>query len=219
MVNLVRSNGFPDTHIYLYPYDEVRGADIHDFKIFAEWAKKTIAGINFYATLTNKEAIDSLSPLVAIAQIPGDLDLFQQLPPHKSEIWIYSGSAPARSLSSYGFYRLMAWKAFANDIKGIGFWNYADEGNAKQLNLISDPLINVSSSYSVIYDSPGKEIISSRRWEAFRLGIEDYSILNAYAKRFGIVKAKTLAQQVLNNSQNTSEADIIRDEMIKALQL
>ena len=111
----------------------------------------------------------------------------------------------------------MAWRAFANDFKGIGFWNYADEGRGKTLNLISDPFINPASSFSVIYDGPGKEIISSRRWEAFRLGIEDYAIIAAYSKKFGNAKAKEMAKQVIENPEEIDKADQIRNEMITEL--
>ena len=111
----------------------------------------------------------------------------------------------------------MAWGAFVNDYTGIGFWNYADEKSDKQLNLISDPLLNSSRSYSVIYDGWGKKIISSRRWEAFRLGIEDYGLLDLYGRKLGIDKAKTLAKRVLDDPKDLNKADSIRTEMIKAL--
>jgi hypothetical protein len=108
----------------------------------------------------------------------------------------------------------MSWEAFANGYTGIGFWNYADEGANKKLNLITDPLISPKSSYSVIYDGPGKKIISSRRWEAFKLGIEDYSVLQSYANKYGGKKAKELARQVLNAPENLNLADSIRDNMV-----
>lgn len=217
LVELVRKNGFPNTQIYLYPYDEIRSVDIQDFRNLITWSKKAIPGIKYYATLTSKAAIDSVLGLVDIAQIPADLILFRQLPPHSCEIWIYGGSSPSRSLSPYGFYRLIGWKAFVNDIKGVGFWDYADEGNSKQLNRVSDAMINLSASYSVIYDGPGKEIISSRRWEAFRLGIEDYAILKMYARKSGIEKAKYLASLVLSTPFDYNKADSIRNIMLHVL--
>lgn len=114
-----------------------------------------------------------------IAQVlPSNYGL--KIPPlHNCEVWIYSGITPSRDLSPYGYYRLMAWDAFVNDYKGIGFWTYADERNGNKLNLISDLLPNLTGSYAVIYNNSDGSIISTRRWEAFRLGIEDYSILQA----------------------------------------
>jgi hypothetical protein len=70
---------------------------------------------------------------------------------------------------------------------------------------------------SVIYDGKGQEILSSRRWEAFNLGIQDYSILQLYANKFGLENAKKFAFQVISNPQNTSLADSIITEMLKSL--
>lgn len=213
----IHDSGFPDALIYLYPYDEIRKNDFNDFKNFVRWAKISIPGIKFYATLSRKESIDSLLGLVDIAQIPLNPDLFKQLPAHHCEVWIYSGGTPSRSLSPYSFYRLMAWKAYANDVKGIGFWNYADEGNPGRSNLITNALLNPSSSYSVVYDGTVKEIISSRRWEAFKLGIEDYNILKQYEKKFGVKRTKLFVNQVLSDPGDTNKADNIRVKMLNSM--
>jgi hypothetical protein len=112
----------------------------------------------------------------------------------------------------------MSWTAFADGYTGIGFWNYADEGINKTLNSFTDPLIYPTNSYSVIYDGPGKEIISTRRWEAFKLGIEDYSLLRAYANQVGAEKAKALAEDVIQNPLIETKADSARKIIIAALQ-
>lgn len=216
MLRALKSSGI-SSEIYLYPYDEVGGKDIQDFKNLATWAKTALPQIKLYATLTRKETLDNIISLIDIAQISNYPDLLSELPVHSCEIWSYSGGSPSKSLSPYKFYRLMAWKAFVNDVKGIGFWAYADEGKNRVLNLISDPLTNPSSSYSVIYDGPGSSIISSRRWEAFRLGIEDYKILKLYAKKAGIQKAKLLANEVLSDPSDINKADSIRSQILENL--
>jgi len=214
ITSFIGQNGFSNSHIFLYPYDEIYGKDINDFKNLINWVKREIPGIRFYATLTNDAAIETILPLIDVAQVQTTYKGLTSLPPHKGDVWIYSGSGPSRVLSPYGFYRLMSWQAFQNDHKGIGFWNYADEGPDRKLNLISDPLTNPTNSYSVIFDGPGKEIISSRRWEAFRLGIEDYSILKSYAFKFGIKQAKIQINEVLANPSNINKADSVRNKMI-----
>ncbi len=218
LMTVLKGNGFSNSQIYLYPFDEVRGDAIDRFKKFASWAKIAIPSIKIYSTLNNKDAIDNILPFVDIAQIPSNLNLLSMLPSNHCEIWIYSTASSSRSLSPYLYYRMMAWKAFANSITGIGFWDYADEGRRSKLNVISDSWNNhSSSSYSVIYNGPEKEIISSRRWEAFRLGIEDYSIIKAYAKKVGLSKAKILVNKVISDPKDTSKADSVRDKMITAL--
>jgi hypothetical protein len=214
----VRTAGI-SSKIYFYPFDEVPDAYIGMFKDFVNWAKNSVPELKIYATLSSKQAVDTIMPLIDIAQlqVPLTLKLPDGLPSHQSKVWIYSGSSPAKSLSPYSFYRMMAWQAFANDLTGVGFWNYADEGPDKQKNLITDPFMGPGSSYSVIYDGDGQEILSSRRWEAFSLGIQDYSILQLYANKFGLVNAKKFALRVINNPQNTSLADAVITEMLKAL--
>ncbi len=58
----IRQNGFPDSRIFLYPYDEVDGKNIDDLKAFAGWAKQAIPGIRFFATLANDAAVHTLFP-------------------------------------------------------------------------------------------------------------------------------------------------------------
>lgn len=219
ILKVITENGFSNSKVYLYPYDEVGPKEVEDFKMLINWAKSSIPGIKFYATITNQEAANSILPIIDIAQIHlARLELLKNSPPYKCETWIYEGKSPARSVSPYTFYRLMAWKAFAKGNTGIGFWNYADEGPGRILNLISDNLSNPASSYSVIYDGPGKQIISTRRWEAFNLGIEDYAILKLYARRFGVQKAKELAQEVISNPKDVNKADLIRKKILESLQ-
>lgn len=217
MTKAIHNCGFSSAQVYLYPYDEVRGKDIGDFKEFLNWVKQAIPRIQIYATLDNKEAIDAIMPLVDIAQIHNNINLYGTLPAHHCGVWVYTTKGEARSMSPYKYYQLMAWAAFANDIKGIGFWNYADIGMDKKQNLISDTLKDAWNDYAVIYNGPGKDIISSRRWEAFRLGIEDYRLLTLYGKKFGIEKAKALAKKVLAAPNNVNLAQSVRNEILKSL--
>lgn len=214
---LVLNSNFSNAEIYLYPYDEIKDENINDFKRLIKWAKNEIPDIKFYATLGTKANIDSLLPLLDIAQIHTSYTEIGQLTVGKPEIWTYNGFTPSRELSPYSFYRLMSWDAFLNGYKGIGFWNYADERNGNKLNLPNVGNYNRSGSYSVIYNDTSGNIISSRRWEAFRLGVEDYSLLQAYAKKFGDKKGKELAEQVVNNPSKLDMADKIRDTIIKNL--
>ena len=140
ITNTIKENGFQNSQIYLYPFDEIYGKNIEIFKNLIVWAKEEIPGIKFYGTLTDSSAIETLIPIIDIAQIASNYKHLKKLPSHNCEIWIYRGGAPARALSPYSFYRLMAWEAFANGFNGIGFWNYADEGINKNLNKITDAL-------------------------------------------------------------------------------
>ena len=219
LIKVLQGSGFSNSQIYLYPFDEVRGEAIERFKKFASWAKLALPEMKIYATINTREAMNNVFPYLDIVQIPSNLNLLSMPPTNRCEIWMYSSANSSMTLSPYAYYRLMAWKAFANDITGIGFWNYADERNGNNLNLITRSFPNLSGSYSVIYNDSTGNIISSRRWEAFRLGIEDYAIINAYSSKYGLKAATELVRKVTNNPNNVNLADTVREQMIDALGL
>jgi hypothetical protein len=71
--------------------------------------------------------------------------------------------------------------------------------------------------YAVIYSGEDKAIVSSRRWEAWRMGVEDYELLTAYARKMGRPAASALASQVLSNPEDTTLADQVRQRMLAEL--
>lgn len=213
----IHENGFPEAKIFLYPYDEVRGKDIQDFESFAIWGKKEIPGLKIFATISNEEAKRKILPLVDIAQIQVKKDLLRNLPAHTAEIWTYENGSPARALSPYQFYRLKAWRAFFDDVQGVGFWSYSSENKELDRNHYSENLSVPTASYSVIYNGDDNSIISSRRWEAFSLGLEDYAILKIYANKYGKDKTKNLVKTVLESPDDLEKADVVIEKMIKEL--
>jgi len=220
MLNVINKNGFSSSAVYFYPYDEINVQNVADFINFAEWAKKAVPNFKLFATLTNiiiphKNEFSELIRLLDIAQISTvDPIVLPELPAKHGEIWVYENNENSTSESPYSHYRLMSWDAYLKDVTGIGFWSYTGDPRKK---FITDPFRNISMDYGVVYDGPGRSIISSRRWEAFSLGIEDYQILCLYGQKFGRDNSKKLVRQVLANRDNIYLADEIRDQMMKSL--
>ncbi len=208
--------GFTSQQIYLYPYDEMDGQQVDDFIKLSTWAKKEIPGIQFYATINNKRSLKSL-PYLDVAQIANNSEVLAALGETKAEIWIYDSKSPAKSQSPYSYYRLMAWKAFLKGYKGIGFWAYADTGWGDNTGTAWDDFDGVNPDYAVIYEGEGNTIISSRRWEGWRMGIEDYELLTMYAKDNGETAAKALAKSVLDASLDSTKADEVRQKILLGL--
>jgi hypothetical protein len=220
LLSVINESGFPSSAVYFYPYDEVNIQNVADFINFAEWAKKAVPNFKLFASLTSsiiphKKEFNELMGLLDIAQI-GTFDpiILPELPDKHGEIWIYENTGNSTSESPYSHYRLMSWDAYLNDVSGIGFWSYTGDPRKKS---ITDPFTNINMDYGVVYDGPHKSIISSRRWEAFSLGIEDYQILCMYGKKFGVENSKKLVRQVLANRDNIYLADEIRNQMMKSL--
>ncbi|MCD6361190.1 MAG: DUF4091 domain-containing protein, partial [Armatimonadetes bacterium] len=69
-------------------------------------------------------------------------------------------------------HRLSFWDCWRKGITGQGFWCYADAHGSNW-----DPYDEGKGDYSPVYDGDERELIPSRRWEAWREGVEDYTLL------------------------------------------
>lgn len=216
IVKVIRQSGWNDTNIYIYPYDEVAGPAVNQFYDFLKWVKTAVPGIKVYMTVGGLQdnMFKQFSEMMDVMQLSGNFKPSDLPTPQK--YWTYDTKNNAELLSPYTYYRMMAWRAYVKDFTGIGFWNYADtkEGTVN-LILKKGYFYRSPTNFSVIYINDNK-IVSSRRWEAFKIGIEDYELLKMYEKKFGVRKAKELASSVVE-SKDQGKADIVRQQMITEL--
>jgi hypothetical protein len=208
--------GFIEEQVYLYPYDEMAGKQIEDFVAFASWVRQEIPSIKLYATINDKAAEKAL-PYLDVVQVSNIDELLGKFSSTKAELWIYDTKYPAKSLSPYVYYRLMPWKAFLRGYKGIGFWAYAETGGGDKPGTAWDDFDGETPDFAVIYEGEGTSIVSSRRWEAWRMGIEDHELLTMYAKAKGDKAAKKLAMMVLDHPEDTAKADDVRRKILTEL--
>jgi len=96
-------------------------------------------------------------------------------------MWVYDAKGPGKANHPYSYYRLMPWRAFKRGQTGAGFWVYCEIRPEIRWNDTLQPF----GYYAVIYgaknspvDTLGEPIIPSRRWEAWREGVEDYQYLH-----------------------------------------
>ena len=83
------------------------------------------------------------------------------------QVWTYECDDNAKHQSPLGYYRGQAWLAWHHGLTGIGFWSYCTSKD--------DPWYRADREYLLIYQGNG--VVPSKRWEAIRDGIEDYSML------------------------------------------
>jgi hypothetical protein len=215
----VAEKGFSSSHLYLYPYDEMHDKEIDQFIDFAVWVRKEFPNIKLYGTLGWKNSERALLYL-DVAQISNSDKILEKFYSNTVEKWLYGGDGtpmPAKSMSPYTHYRLIAWKAFLKGYKGIGFWSYADSGWGTNPGSAWDDFDGLRPDYTVIYEGDGESVISSRRWEAWRMGIEDYELLVMYAKTKGNLAANILAKSVLDAPNDTFKADQVRHKILEEL--
>lgn len=184
--NYLATQGLPPERWVLYPVDEPDRPGLHLIKAVAEAVKLWNPAIRVYAnpsvyanpTITI-DHLRELQGLVDLWQpnllaVRGHLgEFFKQL---QKEWWVYGNTkSPAKLGSPLHDYRLLAWWAWHYRASGIGFWSYSDTNGSSAWDDIDGP----RPDWAVVYESD-KGVVSSRRWEAFREGLEDYALLTAF---------------------------------------
>ncbi len=88
--------------------------------------------------------------------------------------YTYECQDRAKNRSPLAYYRAQAWLAWARGLDGIGFWSYCTSRY--------DPwYFSGQSEYLLIYQGDG--VVPSKRWEAVRDGVEDYTMLDLLRER------------------------------------
>ena len=180
----------------LYPVDEPqKGAEQEALVAVARLIKATDPRIRVYTTLVRPEVLsDAMLKVVDIFQLAAPAltpSVVSKLKESGKQVWAYAAVGGGKAGSPARFYRSQAWEAFALGVSGFGFWAYADVGQSGTAWNDTD---DVRPDYAVIYEGhPG--IISSKRWEAWREGVQDFALLSA-----ALANARTEAERKAVNT-------------------
>ena len=187
----LRDRGIDYDRFAMYPFDEMIPAEFVDM---AKFIKEVDPRIRIYANSRGDEEGTELTRIAPYI----DVWCFRDLPVggrmSESEkkirksgmpVWSYDVARPAKGKPPLGYYRMQMWRAFARGDQGCGFWVYADPGIESADAW--DDLASPDGKYSIIYGLPGKpegldlsgeSLVPSRRWEAWRDGVEDFEYLS-----------------------------------------
>ncbi len=172
----------------MFPYDE---SLCEEFEQLAAFIKQVDPNIRIFANSPGKQHSSQLE------RIASNIDVWC-LPENRIEsqrarkklasfknkaTWRYDCQGNAKALSPLLYYRQQPWRAWASGDMGCAFWVYLGKPTTQQGSGWND-IGNTKAQWDVVYlakNAPvncGKEhIIPSRRWEAWREGIEDYEYL------------------------------------------
>lgn len=118
-----------------------------------------------------RRRLDQMAPVVDIwcpelSWAQGDLLKFFQ--DNSKILWTYQ--VIAKDADPFARYRLSFWDCISKGMAGQGYWCYGDCGGSNW-----DPYDADRDGYAVIYDGDPAELIPSKRWEAWREGVEDFT--------------------------------------------
>ncbi|HUW61895.1 MAG TPA: PQQ-binding-like beta-propeller repeat protein, partial [Candidatus Bathyarchaeia archaeon] len=109
-----------------------------------------------------------------------------------AQVWTYECDDNAKHQSALGYYRGQAWLAWHYGLTGIGFWSYCTSKD--------DPWYRADREYLLIYQGNG--VVPSKRWEAIRDGIEDYSMLCVLRDAAGKAEREGRAPKTVEQARN-----------------
>ena len=193
--------GYGYDRFFMYPFDETL---CPRFAALAAFLKQVDPRLRIFADPVSddsREAIQAIAPAIDVwcpnfpsyRERPAEVELMRS---DGGKLWTYVCDGPAKALPPHGYYRLLMWQAWRWGFTGCGFWAYADAG--WQGDDAWDDFDGTHHDYAVIYTArhapPGvprsEPIIPSKRWEAWREGIEDYELLHLAQERVVSLQAQ-----------------------------
>lgn len=201
--------GYGYGRFFFYPFDETV---CPRFAELAALIKGIDPSIRVFADPTGgakRKELEAIAPYIDVwcphleSFVEERADDLQYLRGGGGRMWTYSCSGPAKGLEPYDYYRLKAWRAWQQNLAGIGFWAYGDAGWSG--DNAWDDFDGGHCDYAAVYDAehappeaPRSEwLIPSKRWEAWREGIEDYAYLHLLQRRLAACERAGIAREAL----------------------
>lgn len=210
MAKAARQAGVDPQKLILYPYDEPNLDEVIRAEAFYRWVRKSLPDVKLFATFDKVQVAEQLLEFVDIAAVTRGVAPKMRF---NENVWLYDVKGPAKANAPYSYYMLLPWEAYLRGSGGAGFWSYADiYGSAW------DDFDGKNPDYGVVYQGRrSDEVVGSRRWEAWRRGMEDIGILRSHARRYGEAVTARLATTVLALSGDPRQADFMRQKMLSDL--
>lgn len=199
----------------LYPVDEPGLSDglVDTYLRMAKLAREADPNIQMYTDPVGRISEEELREMVPYVDIwcpnrnglildennAAKLDIIRH---SGSFVWMYECDGNVKHQSPLGYYRAQAWLAWHLGMTGIGFWSYCTSQD--------DPWFRPSLRHDYLIVYPGRGVVSSKRWEAVRDGVEDYTML---------AKLRSLAENPPANAapEDVASARKLLDEGVYAV--
>jgi outer membrane protein assembly factor BamB len=168
----------------LYPVDEPGLSDglVEHYLLMAKLAREADPNIRMYTDPVGRITEEELQRMLPYVDIwcpnrnglileknnAAKLDIIRN---SGKTVWMYECDANAKHQSPLGYYRAQAWLAWRLNMTGIGFWSYCTSQD--------DPWFRPGMRHDYLLVYQGNGVVTSKRWEAVRDGVEDYSLLAA----------------------------------------
>ncbi len=224
----------------LYPFDE---SLCDDFYELAKLIKATDPKVRIYANSFGKgrKEFTRFRELIDIwclqdSHCERNPQWLEQIKGFGKKVWTYECLRPMKAKDPYSYYRLLPWCAFKRGQTGAGFWIYYYGLNFDTGAVPWHDTLRPRGFSGVVYGRGGspvpgllENIVPSRRWEAWREGVEDYQYLFEVQKAINSISTEypeiaKQAQQSLKSTvdyvlRNSSDCDAVYQARRKLTQI
>ncbi len=241
LIKHLKDTGFSYDKFVLYPFDE---SLCDDFYKLAKLIKTTDPKVRIYANSFGKgpKEFSRFRELVDIWCLQDSHcerypQWLEQIKGFGKQVWTYECLRPMKAKDPYSYYRLLPWRAFKRGQTGAGFWIYYYGFNFETGAVPWDDTLRPRGFSGVVYGSRGssvpglgENIVPSRRWQAWREGVEDYQYLYEVQKAIDLISTenpeiakqaqkslKATVDYVLRNSRDCDAVYHARRELTKIL--
>ena len=212
LVKKTKELGLGYSDWYLHIFDESFSDDFYNM---AKSIKNVDPKIRIFSDhLAKPKIIEKFSNVVdawcprsnQIPLYPKGFELMQ-----KSTLPVWTYECDSQPFNSSTYYRLLPWLAFKYKLSGIAYWT----ANTCSLRRAEGS----SSNFGMNYHTINGNYIPSRRWLAWKDGLEDYLILSAAKK----LNKDKLLKQAIDNVCNAKQDKILeqiskwRVKLLKAI--
>ncbi|MCX5759280.1 MAG: FG-GAP-like repeat-containing protein, partial [Candidatus Hydrogenedentes bacterium] len=196
----------------LYPYDEPSTPYAETTLNLVEVAKlirEADPRILIYADPTSGATMETVKMFTGLIDIwCPSTELLERLGPELvpaakqagKEVWFYDAAGEARTLSCLGIYRWRFWHAWTQGFSGAGWWTYQINSGADRW----DGPNPTGDFFATVYDGLGG-VVSSKRWEVAREGVEDYELLYLLRERIRAAEKANAPETELAAARKTLE--------------
>ncbi|MFH1614830.1 MAG: hypothetical protein ABIG61_07090 [Planctomycetota bacterium] len=161
------SQGISKEHVLQYIYDEYLGEDfINVGGLIRSWDPELMIFADLSASI---EVYEAAAPYVDIwcpfrSDIPamaedGRLELMRST----GQVWTYSAGYLQRAFDPYAEFRYPFWLTYRYELDGCTYWKHLGD--------------RVGTAYYPMDVESGITPVTSRRWEAWYSGVQDYKLL------------------------------------------
>lgn len=213
-------NGIPRSKLIFHPLDEPSHQAIPDVVTVNRLIKEVDASLTTMETVTaylQDSDLRAMQPVVDAFQIRLDeykakgQDPTPSVMPRKFWMYFTTGGKEADPLTDY---RGQCWEAFRRGATGVGFWAYGDIGS---VGSAWDDFSSGWKAFAVVYDSPD-EMVPSRRWEAWREGVEDLELMQLAAKKHGRPAVLAALASFYSGKQDAAAIQTMRTQLYHMIQ-